>query len=81
MTIRSRLDASGTVRIATGIPLAMCAACALAGSPIAAQRSPIAEFYVDPVRIVWRSEQGVGDTRTLFAPHRGLCSRPPSRHA
>jgi len=59
------------MRIAAGILLAMCAACTLGGSPIAEQRSPITEFYVDPVRIVWRSEQGVGDTRTLLAPHPG----------
>ncbi len=38
---------------------------------MAGKRSPIAEFYLDPVRVVWQSEQGVSDTRTLLAPQPG----------
>jgi len=47
------------------------AACVVADQPTEGARSPITEFRIDPVRIVWRSEQGVGDTRTLLAPHAG----------
>ena len=47
------------------------AACVVADQPTEGARSPITEFRIDPVRILWQSEQGVGDTRTLLAPHAG----------
>ena len=55
--------------VALGI--ACLAAVATADQPGPAKRSPIAEFYVDPVRVVWQSERGVSDTKTLLAPHPG----------
>ncbi len=58
-------------RPAVAILLAAHATCSIAAPPVAEKRSPISEFYVDPVRIVWRSDKGVGDTRTLLAPHPG----------
>lgn len=51
--------------------LACLAAAATAEQPGAARRSPITEFSVDPVRVVWQSERGVSDTNTLLAPHAG----------
>jgi len=44
---------------------------AAAEQPDAAQKSLVADFYLDPVRIVWQSEQGVSDTKTLLTPHAG----------
>ena len=44
---------------------------ALAEQPGTGKWSPIAEFYLDPVRVVWQSERGVSDTKTLLAPHPG----------
>ncbi|MFM7184352.1 MAG: family 78 glycoside hydrolase catalytic domain [Planctomycetota bacterium] len=44
---------------------------AVAEQPGAAQRSPIAEFYVDPVRVVWQSERGVSEAKTLLEAHPG----------
>ena len=46
-------------------------AVASAEQPGTAKRSPIAEFYLDPVRVVWQSDKGVSDTKTLLAPHPG----------
>ena len=51
--------------------LACLAAAATAEQPGAARRSPITEFSIDPVRVVWQSERGVSDTNTLLAPHAG----------
>jgi alpha-L-rhamnosidase len=47
------------------------AATAAAEQPGAVTRAPIAEFYVDPVRVVWQSERGVSAVNTLLAPHPG----------
>lgn len=44
---------------------------AAAEQPGAAQRSSVTDFYLDPVRIVWQSEHGVSDTKTLLTPHAG----------
>ena len=44
---------------------------ALAEQPGTGKRSPITNFYLDPVRVVWQSERGVSDTKTLLAPHPG----------
>ena len=44
---------------------------AAAEQPDAAKKSLVADFYLDPVRIVWQSEQGVSDTKTLLTPHAG----------
>ncbi|MFM8413918.1 MAG: family 78 glycoside hydrolase catalytic domain, partial [Planctomycetota bacterium] len=52
------------------LPLALAAG-ALADQPIVGTRSPITEFRIDPVRIVWQSDRGVGDARTLLAPQPG----------
>ena len=60
--IRSAVAALGLVCLAAAV---------MADQPGAAKRSPIAEFYVDPVRVVWQSDKGVSDTTTLLAPHPG----------
>jgi alpha-L-rhamnosidase len=57
-------------------------AVASADQPAAAmQRSPISEFRIDPVRIVWQSDKGVSHAATLLAPHAGQpvleAPRPP----
>ena len=49
--------------------------------PGGARRSPITEFDVDPVRVVWQSERGVTDSNTLLTPQPGQpvleSPRPP----
>lgn len=44
---------------------------AAADQPGTGKRSPITEFFVEPVRVVWQSEQGVTDTQALLAPQSG----------
>ena len=44
---------------------------AAADQPGTGKRSPITEFFVEPVRVVWQSEQGVSDTQILLAPQPG----------
>ena len=56
---------------AIGSLVILLAAAAIAGEPVAGTRSPITEFYVDPVRIVWQSDEGVTEAKTLLAPHAG----------
>ncbi|MFM9024319.1 MAG: alpha-L-rhamnosidase C-terminal domain-containing protein [Planctomycetaceae bacterium] len=56
----------GMVLAATGL-----ASVAGAVEPVPGKRSPITEFYVDPVRVVWQSDRSVSDAKTLLAPHHG----------
>lgn len=36
-----------------------------------ARKSPLSAFVIDPVRIVWKTEQGVANSENLLKPHSG----------
>ena len=64
-------DRGRVARLLLGGWLAAVATVAAAAPPAAGTRSPITEFSIDPVRVVWQSDHGVTDTKTLLAPHAG----------
>ena len=41
------------------------------GLPVAAEKSPLTSFFIQPKRIVWSSEKGVVNSKNLLQPQNG----------